>query len=595
MLRWLFPCMLGACSFAVTPGEGLEIRRTIVADSAAELSSGVLTGGVVSPRGVIEPDSFVLGGLHARAFAGELVDDDDSYEEVEIKAAAAPARGAAYRQLLVNWGGDRPRGLGLLASADYTLLYDGEILLPAGPVRLEVTADDRAFVQIALDRAAPGTFGAPLRAQNATETLELTVGDAGWYPIRAAYAQASGGASLQLTLVDGPVRTAVGPERLRARVTDSPGLMVFGFDGQGFVLDRGATTRPTIDDAFQLNAPPFDLGMQGDRFSLRYAGQLRIDTAGSYTFTANVGGDASDGWRLWLDGAPVAYRWGGVPDLASVTLDLDAGWHDILVDYADETGNAEIEIGMTGPDAPDGGVIDPAHLRPAVKFGNTFTFLQPATTSILDLMSTLVPLPLPGTALTVIDSVDYGFRIDNQDMAALEVVLFDCTAGKPLPLRETPGYHYYAADRSCAGKATMPAFPWSLRITDKVSGNAPFAGTGVLREYGISALYHGGDRMPFAPVVVYDSASAPTPGALRIDDLRVVGAFDGAAVELAIRTGRDPDSLAAAAWVVVADGELPDVEASELVQYRIVLTTNGWQFPQLDKVEIGYAVAAEQD
>ncbi|MBA3819947.1 MAG: hypothetical protein H0X17_13715, partial [Deltaproteobacteria bacterium] len=82
MLRWSFPCMLCACSFSVTPGEGMETRRTIVVDSAADLASGVLTGGVVSTRGVIEPDAFVLGGLHARAFSGELVGDDDSYEQV---------------------------------------------------------------------------------------------------------------------------------------------------------------------------------------------------------------------------------------------------------------------------------------------------------------------------------------------------------------------------------------------------------------------------------------------------------------------------------------------------------------------------------
>nr|MBA3820408.1 hypothetical protein [Deltaproteobacteria bacterium] len=509
-------------------------------------------------------------------------------------ATASAARGAAYRQVLVDWGPERPPGLGLLASADFTILYDGELLLPAGTLQLEVAASERAIVQVALDRTAPGAFGAPLVAHNGTGAVELTVAEAGWYPIRAAYAEGGGDASFLLTLVDDPVRTAVGPERLRARVTDSPGLVVFGFDGQGFGVDRGATTRPTIDDSFQLTPPPFDLGMQGDRFSLRYAGQLRIDTAGPYMFTANVGGDISDGWRLWLDGTPVAYHWGGAPDVPSVTLDLAAGWHDLLVDYADEIGNAEIELAMTGPDAPGGGPIASARLRPAVKFGNTFSFVQPAATPLLDMTSTFVQLPLPGSALTVIDSVDYGFRIDNQDMAALDVHLFDCNAGKELPLRPTPGYHYFGADRSCAGKPTMPAFPWSLRVADTVAGNVPFAGPGVVRDYGISALYHGGERMPFAPVVVYESAPVVTPGALRIDDVHSDGAFDGAAVELAIRTGSDPASLAAAPWVVVRDGELPDVEASELVQYRVVLTTNGWQFPQLDKVEIGYVVAAEQ-
>lgn len=593
MVRWsLATVALGACGFSATLGAGdREETVTLVDDSAAELAAGTLVDGVVTPAGVIEPAAFVLGGLHARGYQADLVDDNDTYDDVAAEAMALTEAGAGYRQVPTRWLAERPRGLGLTSSGNFTVLYDGEILLPAGTLELEADVSERAVVQVALDGT---TFGERLFAHNGKGTITLAVPAPGWYPIRAAYSDAGSDANLVLTIVEGPVRTVVDGARLRARVTDAPGLVVFGFDTQGFVIERGESARPTVADAFGTFPPAFDLGQQPDRFSLRYAGQLRIDTAGTYAFSAELGIDLDDGFRLWIDGEPRAQRWAGMTEALTAMVALEPGWHDIVVDYADNLGNAQIAIHMMGPDAPAGGPIDPARLRPAVRQGNTLTFFQPAATPIGDVTMTLVDLPLPGTSLTVIDAVDYGFQIDNQQMTALAVDLFDCNGPKPLPLAATPGYHYFAADRACHDTPTTPAPPWRLRLTDSVAGNAPFIGDGAISNYGISALYHGGDRMPFATVLRYESAIEPTPGARRIERIRAQVELDGAAIELAVRTGSDEAAVAAAPWTVMTATSRA-VEASAYAQYRVVITTDGWQYPRLDNVEIAYVVGVPED
>lgn len=582
----------GACSFSASVG-GLgpdEMIVTIVADTAEELGTGKVTDGVIAATGRIEPDAFVLGGLHARAFTGDLVADNDSYETAVAKTATLTSLGAGYRQVPTDWAAERPRGLGLTSGANFTLLYGGEILLPMGTIRLEIDASERAIVQVALDRANPAAFSDKLFARNEVASIELVVPEPGWYPIRTAYSEGGGDANLVMTIVEGPARTTVGADRLRARVTAAPGLVVFAFGGPGFIGELGETARPTVDDAFGAGAPPFDLGQPIDRFSLRYAGQLRIDTAGAYTFTGNVGIDTNDGFRLWIDREPRAYRWTSMPLTPSVTVDLEPGWHDFLLDHADEIGNAQIAITMMGPDAPAGGPIDPARLRPAVRFGNTFTYFETVAKALPDLAQTLVPLPLPGDTRTVIDALDYGLRIENQQMSSLVAELVDCNGTKPLTLATTPGYFYFPADLACRGKPTKPAFPYQFRLTDTIAGNTGFAGNGQTRDYGISALYHGGDRFPFATVVRYESAVLPTPGALRIEALRAIGALDGAVLELAVRTGADAASVAAAPWTVIAPERTDEIAASEFAQYRVVMITDGWQYPTLDKLEIDYVV-----
>ena len=572
MLRacWL---LLAACNFSTTTGDdsGFEPRTLTDDDLAGTVRDGVLTAGNV------EPDGFVLGGLHARAYQAALVDTGEDFAKVLADADASTQFGAGHGQVPINWGNNaRPKGLGLISDSNFSVLYDGEILLPKGEVTLDVDVDDHGLVEL---------FGKTVvDAGKAT----FVVPEIGWYPIRAAMTQLNGPARLALTIEQDQVKTPVDGNYLRARVTADRGLVVFVFDGQGFVGPHGQVTRPTINEAFGGLAPPYDLTTSFDRFSLRFAGQLRIDTAGSYMFGAILGTD--DGWRLWIDGNPIAHHWLGHPDVGVGTVDLTPGWHSILVDYADEIGIAQIAVTMAGPDAPAGGTIAPERLRPVVVFGNTFSFSTPLSTPIMDATSTFVMMPLPGEPTELIDAVDYAFRIDNQDMSTIAVTLFDCTAGQTLPVNTIPSYHHYPADKACAGKVTNPVVDWQFRISDSTVGNAGFAGLGGIRDYGVAALYHGGPKMPFAPVITYTSDARPTPGAKRIEAARAIGALDGATVEIAVRSAADAAGLDAAEYAIVRDGERIDT-AGEVMQYRVTISTNGWISPVLDKVEIDYDVA----
>ncbi|HLL21375.1 MAG TPA: PA14 domain-containing protein [Kofleriaceae bacterium] len=588
VLRWALP-LLGACGFsnnlASDDAPGDEI--TIIDDAL----DGIATDGVVRD-GALEPDGFVVGGLHARGFQVMLVDPAEDFTKVLADAAAATPTGTGYGQVPVSWGGARPRGLGLTGDSAFTVIYDGEILLPKGEIKLEADIDDRGLVELALDPSSPTTFGATIAVgvvQVASTTF--TTREAGWYPIRAAVSDDQGNAKLALTIVQGQVRTPIDVGRLRARVTNAPGVLVYAFDGPHFIGAAGVSARPTIDESFGTQSPPYDLTSASDQFSLRFAGQLRIDTAGTYAFTAAIGPDASDSFRIWIDGTPVAYDWPGQPMRATGEVMLAPGWHSILVDYMDAGGNAEIEVRMTGPDAPAGGRIDPARLRPVVVFGNTYTVASatPAAMPLQDLGSIFVPLPLPGVPNELIDAVDYGFRIENQDMSSLAVTLFDCSAGKPLVLGRSPGTFAYSADTSCAGKPVNPTLDWTLRFTDTSAGNGMFSGPGQVRDVYASVLYHGGPNLPFAPVITYTSPARPTPRGVQIASVVAAGSLEGADVTVEVRSAPDEASLANAPWVSMREGTR--AEASELLQYRLTITHDGWHFPVLDTVEIVYFAA----
>ena len=315
--------LLAGCAFSADLGSPTQGETITLVDNTFD---GTVIDGESAPEGIV-PDGFSLGGLHARAYQARLVDAGEDFDKVLADAAALTPAGEGYAQVMTNWNASRPAGLGFARSDDLTLIWDGEILLPAGSVTLEADVDDRALVQVALD----GTFGELLSARldNVVDSITIDVPAAGWYPIRAAFTDDFGNARFVLTIVQGQVRTPVDGDRLRARISHAPGVVVFAFDGLGFIGARGQTARPAIDETFP-GTPPYDLTSSFDRFSLRFAGQVRIDSAGTYTFGATVSED--DAFRIWIDGELVAHRWLGHPLADSGAVALDAGWHAIVVD-----------------------------------------------------------------------------------------------------------------------------------------------------------------------------------------------------------------------------------------------------------------------
>ncbi|MCX7893546.1 MAG: PA14 domain-containing protein, partial [Burkholderiales bacterium] len=94
-----------------------------------------------------------------------------------------------------------------------------------------------------------------------------------------------------------------------------------------------------------------------DRFAVRWTGQIRIDVAGTYRFfTAS-----DDGSRLFIDGVQVVNN-GGLHAFqeASGQITLDAGYHDIRLEFVENFGAAGIRLSWDPPGAALGKEVVPA-------------------------------------------------------------------------------------------------------------------------------------------------------------------------------------------------------------------------------------------
>lgn len=93
-------------------------------------------------------------------------------------------------------------------------------------------------------------------------------------------------------------------------------------------------TETQINHNWESGSP--DQFIFADNFSARWTGDFDI-TQGTYRFTTT----ADDGVRLFVDGVKVIDRWIDQPPTTySVTLDLDAGQHEIILEYYEKGGGA---------------------------------------------------------------------------------------------------------------------------------------------------------------------------------------------------------------------------------------------------------------
>ncbi len=173
-----------------------------------------------------------------------------------------------------------------------------------------------------------------------------------------------GSAQIAYTVSDGrggtdsaTVAVAIAPEPV-AEPAPTP-------TGQGLLAEYyNLPIRPRLLDQIDFDAPPsatevvasvneaatdraFWEDGQADFFAARYTGALLIETAGTYTFYLT----SDDGSRLSLDGEVAIDNDGRHTTLTrSVTLDLEAGAHDLEILYFEGRGTAEIQFEYRGPD-----------------------------------------------------------------------------------------------------------------------------------------------------------------------------------------------------------------------------------------------------
>jgi hypothetical protein len=105
-------------------------------------------------------------------------------------------------------------------------------------------------------------------------------------------------------------------------------------EGEGGVLDSIRLPDALVDENF---------------FALRLTGKLVIERAGVYNFFLS----SDDGSRLFLNGALVVDNDGPhTRQLASGTLELAAGEHELEVQYFDQGGSKALELAWSGPGIP---------------------------------------------------------------------------------------------------------------------------------------------------------------------------------------------------------------------------------------------------
>lgn len=582
--------VVAGCSFAPQVGGGDdtpgEDTVTITHDTAADFADPAeLIDGVLTPDGRIEPNAYVMGGLHARSFVGRHVDTNATFATLDAAIANLTPRGRSYAVVPADWQSDSPAGLSIpTTNDDFTIYFDGEIHLRGGMRALRIDADDVAILEVVI-------AGTPHLAVDASgrEQIDVLVPADGWYPIRLGYTEGNGSASFSLR-VDGNLD----PLQLRSRVTDERGLIGQLFE-PAHVKPLGTAGVDGFDGSFAQVAPPFDFqAPQFNNYEFRVIGQIFIDVPGAWRF--ELAPDAKDTARLWIDEEHVASAWAdGVTDghTNTATIDLAVGWHDIFLDFRAlqispatnvlDPHDATIQVRA----APPGGTSGPiplARLRPVVSSGLATAALQNNRQLTSDGVASIA-IPLPPAA-TRIHSVDAGYAMAAGTPRASFTVELD-TGGSLIPIPNATGLDAFGLlfDDVSLRDQPSPATPWAIKFTDITANSLG----GTLGLAFVDIVTRGGPAMPFSPTVTYTSKPLAAPGAIKLGAVRVTGSFDDAEVQIAVRTAATEAELDAAEFVAT-DG-IPDVEPGELIQYRLTATSDGWQFPVIDVVELDYVVA----
>ncbi len=566
---------LAGCTFTHgvdQPGGG---NATIVDDTAADFAAGTPSELTVDPLGLLAPEAYQRGGLHARGYTTTGVTTTTTWDDL-TPALLGPLAGEGYGAVPADWMYDHPYGLGLVSRTDnFTVVYDGELYLPEGPTTLQLDVDDAGFFDIDL-----GAIRTTMRATVGTAQVTVTPPAAGWYAVRGAMSEISGKARFVVSTVAQNVATPIAGDRLRARVTTAQGAIVAGAYDRIFVGLSPTTSAESqlVTRDFAGQAPAYDLFGVGTNFALRYVGQLRIDAPGTYTFALDVGPDLDDYTRLSIDGAPIAGHWPAELDKPSEAVALAPGWHDIELDYASPGGTDRVALTMAAAGSY-GMPIAADHVRPvrargllASTVGANMTLVNPGTTAIA--------LPLAAAPDAVVDSLDLSFYLGSTPRTGLGLVLAQPAGSDEMAMPPSPSYENtfdYLPHRTTLAGAPVAA-AWQAVFSDAGSQGS-VTGTALV------ASYHGGPLAPFAQTMTYVSAPHATDGATSIDAVTVTADLRGAALTLEVRTAPDPDSLAAAPWVA-ADQATPDA----LIQYQLTVVSDGWAFPTVDRVEIDYSV-----
>ena len=562
-------------------------------DTALDFSAtgNVLDEAVIEPWGAVGPAVYLTGALIARAADEQLFVDFTGVEWPILETSTANGHGTTTLHGR-DYGFDGPRGLSLTSFDSYTYWMWGEVWLDAGNHTWSLTADDRAFLDLAppgsatFTRVVTGDFDATgIGAFNATE--------AGWYGMRLALTEGFSGSELALLLQPpgDPAPVPVPPERLRTRVDALPGLSWTGFEDSrllGAVPELGPFFwRADAIDYGPSNSDITDLGFKDvDRFSMRWAGQVRIDVAGTYAFRL----ESDDGQRLWLDGTLLLDFWDDAPhDQTTAPVELDVGWHDLVLDLSDNTGPQDVRLRVTTSADPGlANEIPLERLRPAQARYERATGTVRAGAAIPDLgeVSLDMRVSAPENATTI--AVELGITITHGFWEEVGIVVAapDGTEYTALAVGAIDAGGTRTERFTIAVPAEAARGIWAVKVEDAVGND-----TGSVDGVELTVRYDGGEP-PVATTAIYDSPVEDLGDVVGFDSVTLTGRFPaGSSAQVRMRTCDvvTPEGCVDEEWSSpVASGEAPPVIGRRYAQYRIELLSDGDVVPFVDAIEIGY-------
>ncbi len=552
--------------------------------------TGTLDGAVIEPWGAVAPRAYYTGALRARASDDGVFSAPASTTWAQVEATLATGKVAPMRRLTTAWGPGTPAGLGLTAGDTFTVAGDGEIYLTTGTWTFYVLADDCGFLELAPPNTA--TFTRVVSATWPTEASGMfTAATDGWYPIRVAYSENVGDSQLAVD-ASGPglARAPISRQRLRFAASGMTGLAATGFTDAHLLGDAQSTLDATAPAGIDwMTGAPGDLGITNvDGFSTRWAGQLRVDTAGDYTFRYVT----DDGQRLWIDGALVQDLYDDTThDTMTSAMTLATGWHALVVDQSEAGGGAQAKLGIAAGPALVGATLPIDHLRPVEARAERFeTGTDRTDRPIPDngQVESAIAIDAPIGAKT--RGVEVAWTFDHPYRGDLAITLIAPDGSSALVRDHVGGAtsgtvteHVHLASLD----DTTASGTWRLRVQDTVSLD-----TGTLRDFELTVHHHAGE----APIAPFASYLSPVKDlGMHVTAYRAfswqasLGA--GSALRAYVRSGDTPAAIAAAAWsspLVDPGAGTPPVPATRYFQYRLDFTSDGDGAATVDWVRLDH-------
>ena len=562
-------------------------------DEAADFAGIDLQEARIAPWGGVEPVAYYTGGLLASAADSETIASGAGAAWLDVENMSFTGVSALARGVDRDHGPNVPTGLGLTGGDSFTLAFEGEIHLSLGAWNFHFLADDHGFVEL----APPGTanYARVLSSDGSEASGVFEATTAGWYPIRIAHSEDTGNARMRLEAT--PPASSRGPiprHQLRARVDHVAGLHMTAFD-DSYLLGRHAGT---IDAIAPVNADwsagmPADLALTGaDHFSVRWAGQLRIETEGTYAFRLV----SDDGHRMWLDDTLVLDNWDETShDSTTEPIALTAGWHDLMVDHMEITGSARANLTIASGPMGVGDPLSVTHLRPVVARHQRHDSGHLASAiGIPELGSIDAVVALDAPPGAKVEGLTIRWTFDHSYHGDLEIRLI-APDGSTALLRDNTGgsasgtvtelFQVTALDQASVRG------DWTLRVTDTASLDG-----GSLQAFQITALHDAGEA-PVPTLAIYDSeAKDLATDNVRYDDLDWrAHTPPGTSVQLRVRSADTEAGLSTTDWSTPlldpGDGP-PPAPGRRFFQYRIELISDGDGVPSVDRVRLDYTLGA---